>query len=246
MAEFQSIFKRYEKKYLLSIEQRKALLELANGYIEEDKFPKSTICSIYYDTPTKILIRNSIDKPIYKEKLRLRSYGIPKAHDKVFLELKKKFDGIVYKRRTAMTLHDAEHFLKGKRKPISQIEREIAWILSFYKGIEPSMFVSYDRDSYCGIEDNTLRITFDSNIIIREENLFLSDGIWGAKILEDDFYIMEIKSPYAIPLWLSDILDKLKIFPTSFSKYGTGYIKSEKSNHNLYIQEYEQEAKKFA
>lgn len=228
MAEFQSIFKRYEKKYILNTEQRKAFLEKASKYISKDKFPHCTICSIYYDTPSKILVRNSIEKPVYKEKLRLRSYGVPKAEDKVFLELKKKYQGVVYKRRTSMTLREAERFLKGKRRPTSQIEREIAWFLSFYKGIEPSMFVSYDRDSFCGIEDKALRITFDSNPLVREERLSLSDGIWGEKILDEGLYIMEVKSPYAIPLWLSHILNELEIFPTSFSKYGTGYLKSQK------------------
>lgn len=248
--EFQSIFKRYEKKYILNTEQRDALLERASKHIAEDKFPHCTICSIYYDTPSKILVRNSIEKPLYKEKLRLRSYGVPKSEDKVFLELKKKYDGVVYKRRTAMTLREAERFLKGKRKPISQIEREIAWFLSLYKGIEPSMFVSYDRDSFCGIDDKTLRITFDSNPLVREEKLSLSDGIWGEEILSDGFYIMEIKSPYAIPLWFSHALNELEIFPTSFSKYGTGYLNSErrklyplgkKSEQKVY-----QQIKKFA
>lgn len=226
MSQFQSIFKRYEKKYILTSLQKQAILKIAKPYITEDKYFQSTICSIYYDTPSKLMIRNSIEKPVYKEKLRLRSYGTPTADDKVFLELKKKYNGVVYKRRTAMTFREAQLFLRGKLMPKTQIEKEIAWALKFYEGIEPSMFVSYDRDSYCGTQDKTLRITFDSHPLVREDRLSLSDGIWGEKILDDGLYIMEVKSPYAIPLWLANALDELKIFPASFSKYGTGYINS--------------------
>lgn len=249
MSEFQSIFKRYEKKYIINDLQRGELLKIAGGRIAEDKYPHCTICSIYYDTPSRILIRNSIDKPIYKEKLRLRSYGIPKDDDKVFLELKKKFNGVVYKRRTAMKLRQAERFLNVRRKPTSQIEREIAWFISFYKDIEPSMFVSYDRDSFCGTEDSTLRITFDSRPLVREEKLSFSDGIWGEKILDNGLYIMEIKSPYAIPLWLAHALDTLEIFPASFSKYGTGYQNSERKKlceHGKSEQKPSEQVKKFA
>ena len=169
--------------------------------------------------------------PIYKEKLRLRSYGTPSADDKVFIELKKKYRGVVYKRRIAMTLREAEMFLSGKLLPKTQIEKELAWALKYYEGIEPAMFVSYERDSYGGIQDSTLRITFDSNPLIREERLSLVDGIWGEKILQDGLYIMEVKTPYAMPLWLADELDRLKIFPSSFSKYGTGYINSLKKQN---------------
>lgn len=231
MSQFQSIFKRYEKKYILTSQQKQKILEIAKPYITEDKYFHSTICSIYYDTPSRLMIRNSIEKPIYKEKLRLRSYGTPSADDKVFLELKKKYQGVVYKRRTAMTLREAELFLSGKLLPKTQIEKELAWALSHYEGIEPAMFVSYERDSYCGTQDKSLRITFDSNPLVREEHLKLTDGIWGEKILSDGLYIMEVKSPYAMPLWLADGLDKLGIFSTSFSKYGTGYTNSLKRQH---------------
>lgn len=226
MSGFQSIFKRYEKKYILTALQKQKLLEIAKPYITEDKYFHSTICSIYYDTPSRLLVRNSIEKPIYKEKLRLRSYGVPSADDKVFVELKKKYCGVVYKRRTAMTISEAELFLSKKLLPKTQIERELMWVLNYYKSIEPAMFVSYERDSYCGIQDKSLRITFDSKPLVREEKLRLTDGIWGEKILDDGLYIMEVKTPSAIPLWLADGLDRLRIFPRSFSKYGTGYINS--------------------
>lgn len=226
MSGFQSIFKRFEKKYIVTDMQKRKILEAASRHMTEDKYFHSSVCSIYYDTPSRLLIRNSIEKPIYKEKLRLRSYGVPSAEDKVFIELKKKYKGVVYKRRTLMPLKEAELFLSGKILPKTQIERELSWTLRYYGEIEPSMFISYERDSYCGTEDNALRITFDSKPLVREENLSLSDGIWGEKILDDGLYIMEIKTPYAMPLWLADTLDRLKSFPSSFSKYGTGYLKS--------------------
>lgn len=122
MSQFQSIFKRYEKKYILTSWQKQKFLETAKLYLAKDKYFHSTICSIYYDTPSRLMIRNSIEKPIYKEKLRLRSYGTPSADDKVFIELKKKYRGVVYKRRTAMTLREAEMFLSGKLLPKTQIE----------------------------------------------------------------------------------------------------------------------------
>lgn len=245
MSEFQSIFKRYEKKYILTAQQKQKILQTAKLYIVEDKYFHSTVCSIYYDTPSKLMIRNSIEKPVYKEKLRLRSYGVPSADDKVFIELKKKYRGVVYKRRTVMTLSEAEMFLSGKLLPKTQIEKELAWALKYYEGIEPAMFVSYDRDSYCGIQDETLRITFDSNPLVREESLSLADGIWGEKILHNGLYIMEVKSPYAIPLWLADALDKQKIFPASFSKYGTAYVNSLKKQNEPEFENL-QELKKLA
>ena len=245
MSQFQSIFKRYEKKYILTSWQKQKILETAKLYLAKDKYFHSTICSIYYDTPSRLMIRNSIEKPIYKEKLRLRSYGTPSADDKVFIELKKKYRGVVYKRRIAMTLREAEMFLSGKLLPKTQSEKELAWALKYYEGIEPAMFVSYERDSYGGIQDSTLRITFDSNPLIREEKLSLADGIWGETILQDGLYIMEVKTPYAMPLWLADELDRLKIFPSSFSKYGTGYINSLKKQNTSELEKV-QEIKKLA
>lgn len=226
MAEFQSIFKRYEKKYMVTAEQREAIIKEAGNYIKRDPYYFTTVCSIYYDTPSKLLIRNSLDKPEYKEKLRLRSYGVPEDGSKIFLEIKKKYDGIVYKRRISMQYSDIQSFIDGERKPNTQIEKELAWTLSYYKDLEPSVFISYDRTSFCGTEDKTFRLTFDTNVTYRETDLSLHSGIWGDNLLEDGLYIMEVKSPYAIPLWLAKALDELDIRPTSFSKYGTVYRNS--------------------
>ena len=88
-------FRRYEKKYFLSPRQQEQLLQRIAPYIKEDAFDSYTICNIYYDTPDWRLIRASLEKPAYKEKLRVRSYGVPTETDRVFVELKRKFDGVV-------------------------------------------------------------------------------------------------------------------------------------------------------
>lgn len=217
-------FKRYEKKYLLNREQYERLQECLKPYIQLDQYGLHTICNIYYDTDQFDLIRTSIEKPPYKEKLRLRSYGIPQEGGKVFLEIKKKWKGVVYKRRIAMTLEEAENYLeKGKALPEDgQIEREIDYFVKFYHP-KPKMYIAYDREAYFGKEDNALRITFDQNIRSREEDLQLELGDAGKLLLDSEYRLMEIKVSGAFPMWLAHILSELEIYPTSFSKYGNIY-----------------------
>lgn len=171
-------------------------------------------------------MRNSIEKPVYKEKLRVRSYGVPNDEDMVFVELKKKYKGVVYKRRIEMTLAQTRDFFAGKEVPHDnpQIENELKYFLKFYEGIAPAMYLSYDRLAYCGAEDPSLRLTFDTHILYREEQKELDKGIWGKELLPAGVRVMEIKIPNAMPLWLSAILDELEIYPASFSKYGTAYL----------------------
>lgn len=237
MSQFQGIFKRYEEKYLLNEIQYNALRQKLQDRLKVDNYGKSTICNIYFDTPDHLIIRNSLEKPIYKEKLRLRSYGIPLEGDKVFVELKKKYNGIVYKRREAMKLSTAEHYLYDG-KPItetSQIIRELDWFIKFYKELIPSMYISYSRIAMYGMEEPELRVTFDSNILWREEELWLGCGYWGSTMLKEGCRLMEIKIPGAMPIWLALILDELEIYPTSFSKYGTGYQLSHEQKNNKKI-----------
>ncbi len=225
MNQYQETFKRYEKKYLLEGEKYELLRQKLQNYLKEDEYGETTICNIYFDTPDYRLIRNSMEKPIYKEKLRLRSYGTPQEYDPVFIELKKKYKGIVYKRRVKSELCTAEHYLYDAEPAVeqSQITREIDWFLNFYEEVRPAMYISYNRIALYGIEDKNLRITFDSNIIWREEELWLERGVWGAPLLKEGWRLMEIKVPGAMPLWLSHVLNELEIFPASFSKYGKGY-----------------------
>lgn len=226
MGGYQGTFKRVEMKYLLNEMKYRQLRQLLEDKMKVDDYGKITICNIYYDTPDHRLIRTSLEKPIYKEKLRLRSYGSPQEGDTVFVELKKKYKGIVYKRREKMELLEAEHYLYDKQpaNKSTQITKEIDWFMRTYKNLEPAMYISYERIAMYGIEDHELRVTFDSNILWREEELFLECGIWGNELLKEGQRLMEIKIPGTMPIWLAHILDQLQIYPTSFTKYGKAYL----------------------
>lgn len=226
---YKCTFERYEVKYVLNRDQYKQLREKLQDKFEAEQYGKSTICNIYFDTPSHFLIRTSLEKPVYKEKLRIRSYGMPKPEDTVFIELKKKYKGVVYKRRETMELKGAERYLyQGESAgKTTQITKEIDWFLTMHQALAPSMYISYDRIAMYGKEDPELRITFDSNLVWRKEKLSLTDGIWGTPILEPGQRLMEIKILGAMPVWLANLLTELAIYPSSFSKYGKGYLKSE-------------------
>lgn len=222
---YQNVFKRYELKYLITKEQQRLLLEIMKEFMEPDKFGKSTICNIYFDTPSKVLIRRSNEKPIYKEKLRIRSYGVATPDTTVFVELKKKYDSVVYKRRISLTESNAMNYLKTGINPIieSQITKEIDYFCKFYEGIEPSVFMSYERKAFFSQEDSNFRMTFDENILCRDYDLNLNDGAYGEPILEQDKVLLEVKTALGIPLWLTNFLTENRIYKTSFSKYGNAY-----------------------
>lgn len=217
-------FKRVEKKYLISLDEKNALLSLISERLIPDPHGKSTICSLYLDTPDYRLIRRSIEAKTYKEKLRLRSYGVPKPDDKVFFEIKKKFKGVVYKRRVKMTLREAASYLQDGKKPEeSQIMSEIDYAMKFYGHPDPKMLIAYEREAYFVKDKPNLRLTFDSGVRYREDALFLEKGNDGKTILPEGKFILEVKTDGAMPLWLSHALDRCGIFPASFSKYGTAY-----------------------
>lgn len=231
-----STFQRVEKKYLLTIEKSCELLKHLRPYIELDQYGLHTICNIYYDTDQFDLIRRSIEKPPYKEKLRLRSYGIPDKDDKVFLEIKKKWEGVVYKRRISLTLAEAKAYLEDQ-KPLGrqgQIEQEMDYFIKFYQP-RPKMYIAYDREAYFGRENPGLRITFDRNIRSREEDLQLELGDAGKLLLDKGSRLMEIKAENAMPIWLVHILSELEIYPVSFSKYGTIYKKCAEERKKLAV-----------
>lgn len=226
MGQYQDVFRRVEKKYLLPQDTYQELSRRLKGAIKEDEYGKTSICNIYYDTPDSRLIRASLEKPVYKEKLRLRSYGVPREDSTVFVELKKKYKGVVYKRRADMTLVQARAFLNQRlllQPQASQIQREISWVLGYYPNLGPAMFVSYERTAAYGMEDPGLRITFDEHILYRTQQLELRAGIWGRELLKPGMRLMEIKIGGSMPLWLAGILDDLHIYPVSFSKYGGAY-----------------------
>lgn len=222
-----SAFERVEKKYLMTKEQFERFLKRTNKLITLDQYGLHTICNIYYDTDTYDLIRYSIGKPKYKEKLRLRSYGIPTKESTVFVELKKKWNGVVFKRRTSMTLAEAQDYLDHGVRPSKscQIVKEIDYFLEYYNPA-PKLFLAYDRLAFFGNENSEVRITVDQNIRSRTMELDLSMGDKGERLMEDEIYLMEVKVPGAFPIWLANILSELEIYPISFSKYGNIYKKS--------------------
>lgn len=228
-------FKRYEKKFLLNKEQYNNLMPRLLQYMNPDDHCKSgknySIYNIYYDTENNDVIRHSISNPYFKEKLRLRSYNIPKnSNDKVFLELKKKINGIVNKRRVVLTLDEAYKFLERGEKPTSndylnnQVINEIGYYLS-KKAVYPTVYIGYTRKAFFGKEDTDFRLTFDSKILTRRTNLSLEAGCFGQNILEENQYLMEVKILGAMPIWFTNILSELEIYNTHFSKYGTEYMK---------------------
>ena len=223
MSGIQSCFKRYEKKYLLTAGQYEAMRFGMAAYMKPDEHPRYSIGNIYYDTEHYDLIRTSLEKPVYKEKLRMRSYGVPGSRDTVFVEIKKKYDGVVYKRRITMQMQDAALYLYGARKGDgSQISREIDYFLRLYQP-ERKVFIAYDREAYAAADGGELRITFDTALRARSNDVDLRLGDYGAPLLPDGLYLMEIKIPGTAPLWLARLLSDNRIFSTSFSKYGAYY-----------------------
>ena len=217
-------FKRYEKKYMLTLKQQKMLLKGMKEHMKPDFYGETTNCNIYYDTDNWELIRKSIEKPLYKEKLRVRSYGTPRSGDPVFIEIKKKYNDIVYKRRTTVASEISGKLLAGGAEfPAgSQIEKEIEWFQKIHRA-KPKVFIAYDRTSFAGTDDPELRITFDKNIRFREHSLDLRAGDFGENMLPGDIVLMEIKIPGTTPLWLVHLLSDIGARPTSFSKYGNFY-----------------------
>ena len=221
----QMVFQRYEMKYLLTRKQKEIILAAMEPYMELDAYGRSTIRNIYYDTDNYRLVRRSLEQPVYKEKLRVRSYGTVEPGDKVFVELKKKYEGVVYKRRINIPEKAAVDYLAG-RKPApdkSQITEEIDYFLRFYQTLEPKVFLSYEREAYYTRKPGEFRVTFDENILWRETDLSLEKGVYGAPILKQGQTLMEIKTPGNIPLWMVKALSEEEIRKTSFSKYGNAY-----------------------
>ena len=220
----QYCFERYEKKYFLTPLQQTFLLEKMQPFIKADDYGKYSLGNIYYDTSDWRLIRASLENTGYKEKLRVRSYGVPEENGRVFVELKKKYAGVVYKRRITTDLSQVEPFLCGQMKDhcFGQIGREIEWFQHIYHTY-PRVFIGYDRIAFAGIDDPMLRITFDTHMRWRNTDLDLSRGDDGNQLISSDAVLMEIKLPGVCPLWLSRLLSEIQAFPISFSKYGICY-----------------------
>lgn len=235
----QSVFERQEKKYVLTPDQYEQIKTMIDRALSQDQYGRQTIASIYYDDAEFSQIRRSLEKPVYKEKLRIRSYGQTISSDMVYVELKKKFRGIVHKRRTEMPLRKAELFLNGglALEP-NQIEQEILYYCSQNR-LHPSIFVAYEREAYGNPEIRGFRLTTDSNIRGRHRELHFSEPLGGERILPAGYVLMEVKTTSAMPLWLSHVLSRVEAFPVSFSKCGAYYrdviaCGTEKEKANVY------------
>ena len=227
-------FKRTEKKYVLNEKEYQMIMTKLEPHIKKDTYYKSTICNIYFDTDHYDLIQTSLEKPLYKEKVRLRSYQIPTLKDEVFLEIKKKYKGIVGKRRIQLKLIDFYHYLESDfdENFDSQIGKELNYTFHYYH-LKPKIFIAYDRLSYYSKENKEFRITFDTNIRSRDYNLRLELGDYGKNYFQEKKYIMEIKALDAFPLWFVKILEECQVYPNSFSKYGSIYMK--KLEEEIYV-----------
>ena len=222
---FQTVFKRYEIKYMITLEQKAKVLEAMKPYMKLDKYGRTTIRNLYYDTDSYLLIRRSIEKPVYKEKLRLRSYSRVDGESTAFVELKKKYKSVVYKRRISLPYAAATAWLSKEKHPDkhTQIANEIDYFLDYYGSLHPTVFLSYVREAYYANDGSDFRVTFDDTILCRQEDLSLESEVYGTPILPEGMVLMEIKCSGGIPLWMTEVLSKEKIYKTSFSKYGTAY-----------------------
>lgn len=222
---YQMTFKRYELKYLLNKQEKEEILLAMQPYMKLDDYGRTVIRNIYFDTDTFRLIRRSLEKPVYKEKLRIRSYKPVQMKDPVFVEIKKKYKSVVYKRRLQLSEQEVmESFRTGEPLPVqSQIGDEIQYFRDYYENLYPSVFLSYEREAYYDFAGSDFRVTFDENICYRRTDFSLGSKIYGSPLLEEDQTLMEIKTSGGIPLWMSETLTKHHLYKTSFSKYGSAY-----------------------
>ena len=224
------VMKRYENKYIVDSSTYLKLQHRISQYTDLDEYNKKSdfyiVSNLYYDTDDNNLIRTSVLKPKYKEKLRLRAYGVPTELDKVYIEIKKKYIGVVSKRRTTFELAEAYEFIATgsvtpKEYMNKQVLNELGYFIRFYVP-SPKLYLAYNRQAYFG--ENGLRITFDTNIRTRRYDLKLEKGDYGEKLLDDDLFLVEIKANGAIPLWLASSLSEYQVYRQSFSKYGAEYL----------------------
>ena len=236
------VFNRTEIKYMISDEDKEALLKIIGNYMDSDPYNKDgktySICNLYLDTEADELIRRSLEKPVFKEKIRLRSYGTAALTDTVYLESKKKFESVVNKRRTAFTLQGAYDYFENRTYPDNpktnhQVFKEIDYIMNFYN-LKPKVFISYDRLAFFEKNNSDFRLTIDTNIQTRRTDLRLDVPPSGQQLLPEGKWLMEAKAFKAFPLWFVNFLSSRNIYSSSFSKYGTEYKQYIKTNNQEY------------
>jgi len=227
----QSIFRRQEIKFILDTAKLQPLYDIVAEKIPRDTYGQYLVQSIYFDTNNWDIIRSSIEKPVYKEKLRLRCYGVPGQDSTIFMELKKKFRGVVSKRRIAFPMQ--ELIEKSAQELVAEDSTQIGRELSYYlqnHAVQERVHISYEREAFAG--ENGLRLTLDTNIRFRTDILDYQNPGEGLEVLPAGLTVMEIKTLGGMPIWLAQTLSEHKIFPHSFSKYGAGYKKYVKGGLN--------------
>ncbi len=221
----QTNFKRYELKYILTAKQYKILLEQMPFCMKLDRYGRHRISNIYFDTDDYRVIRHSLEKPKYKEKLRVRCYGEPREDTTVFIELKKKYNGVVYKRRIYSEQNKVFAYLCKEIDAVehSQILSEIAYFKNRYHGIKPKVYLSYEREAFFSTEDENFRLTFDFNISARDNNVSLYKCDDDMEVLSNEYVLLEVKTVMGLPPWFLEFLSENDIYKTSFSKYGMAF-----------------------
>lgn len=229
---YQTIFERYEMKYLLTPAQKEAILRGMQPYMQLDQYGRSTIRNLYFDTDTFRLVRRSLEKPAYKEKLRVRSYQPAQGQTPVFVELKKKYRSIVYKRRLVLPWEPVfQSFQTGEPLPVhSQIAREIEYFRQYYAPLSPKVYLSYEREAYYALDGSDFRVTFDEAIRYRTQQLTLEGENQGQLLLPPGHTLMELKTSGGISLWMCRLMTQQGVYRTSFSKYGTAYRNMQQTN----------------
>ncbi len=225
-------FKRMEKKTTVPTSVVEELKERIAPYMETDAYniggKPYMICNLYYDAEDDHVIRGSVQLPKYKEKLRLRSYGVPTPDTKVFLELKKKTLGVGTKRRAKLPLRDVKAFLETGQHPagLSYIDEQVLREIDYYRSHEtvaPRTYVSYLRCAYHGKDDASFRLTFDSDILTRRYDLDLELGRYGTPILTEGTTLLEVKFAGSVPFWFCRIMSEYGLSFHTFSKVGTDF-----------------------
>lgn len=221
------VFQRKETKYLMTEEVFQDFFQELTQRMSVDEYGLHTISSLYFDTADDRFIRHSMEKPKYKEKFRVRAYGTVTADSQVFLEIKKKICGVVYKRRVPLNYQAYLSWLTTGEWPVgqqeNQIVKEVDWLFARNPDLRPKVLICYDRLSLFDPEDENFRVTFDQRIRYRDRQLDLRKGSQGKLVAPEIGVLMEVKAAGAYPLWFVELLEQYQLRKASFSKYAQTY-----------------------
>ncbi|MFI3255027.1 MAG: polyphosphate polymerase domain-containing protein [Eubacteriales bacterium] len=222
-----STFQRFEYKYRMTQEQYGKLCDVMKETMVLDEFGRNTINNIYFDTPDFLLIRRSLEKPVYKEKLRVRWYGCREEKTPIYIELKKKYKGVVYKRRIKRNWKETKGYFREHQalphEDQGQITKELDYFMEFYHNLRPALFLGYEREAYYGAEDPDFRMTFDFNIRCNDGDIYHQKDNNGIRVIGKEEVLLEVKTGQGLPHWLLDFFAVEEVYRNSFSKYGTAY-----------------------